>query len=301
MLENVQIKPHQVYLGKDVAQVQTIKTQPGTLLGAKYFLFHDSSGAKRYAWFDTGASVDPAPAGGWTGHVVAVLVGDTATQIATKLAAVLTAVSGFDAASSGDVVTLTATDNGYAQPARDSVGAPATNFAFKVTVLGSVERLISCVQGDLEITGFEQTKVEVKCHDTGATVQKEIISGYTNPVLTMTLQETDKESIKKVLIDSGMVSFTPVGADAVEVFGYGANNVGGSNPKVPVRLHPVALDSSDKSEDWNLWAAELGLDTYLMSGENVSTFPVNLKMYPDSTKPKTIQFFMIGDAAKAGY
>jgi hypothetical protein len=301
MLENVQIKPHQVFLGKDQVQVQTIKTQPGTLLGGKYFLFHDSAGAKRYAWLDTGSSVDPAPAGGWSGHVVAVLVGDTATQIATKIAAVLTAVSGFDATSSGDVITLTATAVGYAQPARDSVGASATNFAFKVSSLGSVERVIGCVQGDLEISGFEQTKVEVKCHDTGATVQKEIISGYTNPVLSMTLQETDKESIKKVLIDSGMTSFTPVGADSVEVYGYGANNVGGSNPKIPVRLHPVALDSSNKSEDWNVWTAELQMDTFVMSGENVSTFPVTLKMYPDNAKPKSIQFFMIGDAAKAGY
>jgi hypothetical protein len=301
MLENVKINPHKVYIGANQAQVQKIKTVAGTLLGGKYFTFMDAAGAKRYAWFDTGSSVDPAPAGGWIGSDVDVLVGDSASQIATKLAAVLTLVSGFDAVASGDVVTLTHTANGYAQPAKDGAGVSATNFAFSVDLLGSVERLVGCISGDLEISGFEQTKVEVRCHDTGATVQKEIVSGYSNPTIAMTLQELDKETLKKVLIDAGMFTFTPVGADAEEVIGYGQNNLGASNPRVLVRLHPVSLDSSNKSEDWNCWQCELGLDTLTLSGENVSTLPVTFKMYPDNAKPKSIQFFMIGDAAKAGY
>ena len=300
MLENVKINPHQVLMGKNTAQVQTVKTAAGTLLGGKYFLLHSPTG-KFYVWFNTGSSVDPAPAGGWTGIEVDVLVGDSATQIATKLAAELLAATDFNATSSGDVVTVTNVANGYAQPARDGEGVGACVFAFKVTTVGALERVVGCIDGDLEISGFEQTKVEVRCHDTGATVQKEIISGYSNPQIALTLQELDKENLKKILVDAGMSSFTPVGADKQEVFGYGQANLGSSNPRVPVRLHPVSLDDANKSEDWNCWQCELGLDTLTLSGENVSTMPVTLKMFPDNSKPKTIQFFMIGDAANAGY
>lgn len=99
----------------------------------------------------------------------------------------------------------------------------------------------------------------------------------------------------------GMPVFTPVGADKDAVFGYGVANIGGSNPKVYIRLHPVELDATDKSSDWNIWTAELGLDTFTFSGENISEIPAKFAIYPDESKPKGIQFFMIGDALKAGY
>lgn len=297
MIENVASRPQYVYIGADVAQVETITCLAGTSLGGKYFVFQTSAGVKHYAWFNTGSSTDPAPAGGWTENEVAILVGDSASQVATKLAAVLTAVSGFDATASGTVVTLTHTAFGYAQPARDI----DTGFAFKVTTLGQTEVSAGCIQGDIEMSGFEQQKIEITCHASGTTVKDERITGYSKPELSMTFQETDKESLKKILVMYGMGSFTPVGSDKEEVFGYGPANVGGSNPKVKIRLHPVDKDASDKSSDWNVWKAELGLDTFNFSGENLSVIPATFSVYPDETKPKTIQFFMIGDATKAGY
>lgn len=296
-VQNIAVRPHEVYIGKDVAQVQTITCVPGTSLGGKYFLFHDSVGAKHYAWFNTGSSVDPAPAGGWTGHSVTITTGDSATAVATALAAVLTAVTGFDATSSGAVVTLTHTAIGFSQPARDV----DTTFAFKVTVLGTSIINAGCIQGDIEITGFEQNKLEILCHATGTTVQDERIIGYSKPEITFTFGDTSKDALKKIMALYGMGAFTPVGADKEEVFGYGPANVGGSNPKVMIRLHPVDKDASDKSSDWNMWTAELALDTFNFSGENLSVIPATFAMFPDTTKPKAIQFFMIGDAAKAGY
>lgn len=302
-IENVKVRPMYVYIGKDTAQIQTIKcvADVSSSLQNKYFLFHDSAGVKRYAWFNVATlGTDPAPAGGWTGHAVAISSNDTASAVATALAAVLTAVSGFDAAASGAVVTLTATAIGYAQPAIDSVAAP-TGFAFKVTTLGQTKLSAGCIQGDIEMSGFAQSKVEITCHHTGTTIQDERISGYEKPVLAFTLQETDKASLQKIMVYYGMPVFTPVGADKEAVFGYGPANVGSSNPKVLINMHPVELDSSDKSEDWNVWTAELSLDTFNFSGESVSVFPATFNIFPDTTKPKGIQFFMIGDAAKAGY
>lgn len=293
-----------VTIGKDTAQVEKITcvADVSSSLQNKYFLFTTSAGVKHYAWFNVGGSgADPAPAGGWTGHEVAIAADASATAVATALQAVLDAVTGFDATVSGYVVTLTHTAVGYAQPAYDAAGASATGFSFKVTTLGQTAQEAGCIQGDIEFGGFEQTKVEVTCHDTGTTVRNEIISGYAKPTVSFTLQETDKESIKKILVMYGMNSFTPVGADKEEVFGYGPQNVGGQNPKVQINLHPVSLQASDRSEDWTIFSAELGLESFNFSGESVSTIPATFNIYPDETKPKSIQFFMIGDAAKAGY
>ncbi|HEY9705631.1 MAG TPA: hypothetical protein V6C58_24545 [Allocoleopsis sp.] len=296
-IQNIKVNPQYVYIGKDTAQVETITCVPGTTLGGKYFVFHDSAGAKRYAWFNTGASVDPAPAGGWTGHEVAILVGDTASQIATKLTAVLTAVSGFDATSSGSVVTLTHTAVGFSQPARDI----DTTFAFKVVTLGQAKMSAGCIQGDIEVSGFEQNKIEILCHASGTTVKDERITGYAKPTISFVLQETDKATLEKIMSLYGMPVFTPIGTDKEKVFGYGPANVGGANPKVQVEFHPVDKDATDKSEDWTFWKGELSLETFTFSGENVSTIPATFNIFPDETKPKGIQFFMIGDAAKAGY
>jgi hypothetical protein len=298
-IANVQVRPMLVYLGKDKAQIQNITCVADVTnsLNNKYFLFKDAAGAKHYAWFNTGAGVDPAPAGGWTGHEVTITTNDTASSVATDLAAILTAVTGFDATASGAVVTLTHTVIGYAEPAYDF----NTGFAFKVATLGWTKQSAGCLQGDIEISGFEQTKVEITCHASGTTVKDERITGYSKPTLSFTLQETDKASLQKIMVMYGMPVFTPVGADKEAVFGYGPANVGGANPKIEVVFHPVDKDSSDKSEDWTFWTAELSLDTFTFSGENVSTIPATFNIYPDETKPKGIQFFMVGDAAKAGY
>jgi len=299
---NIEAKPMQVSIGKDTAQIQTIKcvADVSSSLNNKYFLFHDSSGVKRYAWYSTGAGIDPAPAGGWTGSAIVIAANDSATAVATATAAILTAVSGFDATSSGAVVTLVATAIGYAQPAIDSVAAPTT-FAFKVTTLGQTKLSAGCLSGPIELSGFSQDKLEIKCHHTGSTIVDERITGYQKPVLSMILQETDKATLQRILVYYGMPVFTPVGADKEAVFGYGPQNVGGSNPRVLITMHEVGDDASDKQNDWNFWTCELALDTFNFDGEAVSQFPATFNIYPDETKPKGIQFFMVGDAAKAGY
>ena len=300
MIGNVKVNPMYVYLGKDTAQVETIKTTAGTLLGGKYFLLMTPLGVKKYVWFNTGASVDPAPAGGWTEIEVAILVGDSASQVATKLAVALDLDTAYLATASSNTVTLTHAAVGYSEPAYDSVAAP-TLFAFKVTQLGFNKVSAGCIQGDIEIGGFEQTKIEITCHASGTTIKDERITGYAKPTLSFTLQETDKASLKRLYSYYGMNSMTPVGADADSIFGYGPANVGGSNPKIQIEMHPVSLDASDKGEDYNFWLAELAFDTFTFSGENVSTVPATFSIYPDESKPKNLQFFMIGDAVKAGY
>jgi hypothetical protein len=303
MIQNVQLHPQIVFIGSDIAQVQNINcvADIASSLNNKYFLFHDVGGGKRYAWFNTGAGVDPAPAGGWIGHEVTIAAGASASAVATALQLVLAAVAGFDATVSGFVVTLTNTAVGYAQPAIDSALATKTNFAFKVTTLGQFEKKYDCLKGDIELSGFDQQKLEITCHAEGSTVQDERITGYDKPILNLIFQETDKQSIQDLMVMYGMPVFTPVGLDKEAIYGYGPVNVGGSNPKVRIRMHEAADDLSNKTNDYVFWTAQLGLDTFNFSGENISEIPATFTIFPDKSKPKAIQFYMRGDAVKAGY
>lgn len=300
-IQNVQVRPHNVYIGKSVYQVDTITCIPATLLSAKYFLFTTAAGIKHYAWFNTGASVDPAPAGGWVGHAVTVTVSDAASTVATALAAILNAVTGVTATASGSVVSLVQTTYGYAQPCYDAAGTSATNFAFKLVTLGQVEKFAGLLKGDIEIKGFAQKKLDITAHSTGSTILAERITGYDSLEVSFTFQESDKATLQDILVLYGMPVFTPVGLDKDALIGYGPANVGGQNPQVLLRMHPTSKDNSDKSEDFNIWFCELGLDSFKFSGENISEIPAKFKVFPDTSKPKGIQFLMIGDAAKAGY
>jgi hypothetical protein len=299
---NISIKQMYVYIGKDTAQEVAIKcvADVSSSLSAKYFLFHTPAGLKHYAWIDTGTSVDPAPAGGWVGHQVTIAPNASATAVASALQAVLDVITGFDATVSGDVVTLVSSTTGYCQPARDAdLLANKTGFSFQTTVLGQAKESAGCIQGDIEVTGFEVTKVEVKCHATGATIQQEIPVGVSKPEIAFTLQDTSKEKIEKIFNMMGYGSLTGVGADKQKVFGYGTSIVGADIPKLQVSFHPVALDASNKSEDWNFWKTSIGVDSFTFAAEDVATIPVKFAVYPDDTKHKSINLIMIGDEANA--
>jgi hypothetical protein len=298
----IQIQRKYVYIGSDVAQVSTIKCVADTAgsLGAKYLLFHTPAGLKHYAWFNTGASVDPAPAGGWVGHAVVITSGDTASEVATALSAVLTAVTGFDSTAVGDTVTLTSTVIGWCMPPRDAdLTASKTNFSFAVTVLGQAEESAGCVQGDIEISNFEVSKLEVKCHATGSTIQQEIPIGLGKPEVSFTLQDTDKSKIERIFNMMGFSSSLAVGADKGNGFGFGTGIIGASTPLIKVKFHAVEADASDKSGDWHMWKTNITVDSFTFASEDVATIPVTFSCYPDATKKKEYDVIFIGNEADA--
>jgi hypothetical protein len=221
--------------------------------------------------------------------------------VATKTAAVLTAVTGFDAAASGNVITLDHTVAGFANPARDPDDALLkSGFGFKLSILGQTEVEAGCIDGEIEISGLQANTEDIICHASGTTVKGRIVKGYPPMELSMSLKETDKESLKQAFIKAGHYPFLPVGAGAVDAFGYGPTLVGQQVPTMFVRLHPVELDASDRSEDWNFWKCQALLDTFTFSGEAIATIPLTFTVQPDETKNKEIQFFLVGDGTVSG-
>lgn len=293
-----EIKQQYVMVGKSQAQIAKITCVAGTSLGGKYFVFFAQDGTKHYAWYNTGASTDPAPAG-WTGHEVDVLTTDSASQVASKTQAILDAVTGFDCTVNGAILTLTCSTAGYCQAPHGQTGTEATGFSFEITQIGMVEENIGCIQGDIEVSPFNYSTLEVKCHATGPTVVQELITGIENPTLSFTLQDTSKAKIEKLFAWLGGASTTSVAADATKVFGFGTALIGKAKPFIPVRLHPVVKDANDKSEDWNIWKTNLSLESFTFAAEDVATCSVSFKAYPDDTKHKEHNVIMLGDAASA--
>lgn len=103
------------------AQVTEITTDdPSILSDGQYFLINAANDAPQYyAWFDTSGSASDPNVSGRLGIKIDSSGTTTPTNLATQIATVLDGVSSFSATSSGNVVTVTNTDNGPATPATD--------------------------------------------------------------------------------------------------------------------------------------------------------------------------------------
>ena len=297
---NIRVEPMVATYGENTAQVETITTvaDVSSSLQNKYFFMVTPAGVKHYFWFNVATlGVDPAPAGA-TGHAVAISANDTAAAVATALEAVIEATTGFDSTVSGNVITVTHSTTGYAAPAVDAQSTSGTGFAFAVTTQGDLAEEVGCVQGDIEVA-FEESYVDVTCHDTGATIATQIKNGITNCEVTMGLQETTKANLKKMFVKSGN-SFIPVGSSATEVFGVGQSkdflNIYTFAKKLV--LHPKRLLAGDKTEDITFFKAYPVLSSMVLSGENVRTLPVTFKVYPDTSIVNRVNLFAIGDSTQ---
>lgn len=294
-------QPRRIFVGESKMQVEKITcvADVSSSLQNKAFFFHDKAGAKHYAWFNVGgAGADPAFPG-WTAHPVAISASATAAQVATALAAVLTAITGFDATADGDTVTLSHTVAGDAQPARDALDSDdQTGFSFEVLTRGETEEEVGSTQDDIDVSGLQAQTLEVKEHQSGSTPIARIVTGYDSPQFEITMQETDKAAIKRALAWAGQESLTPEASGGTELLGIGQPALGKSNPRRRVRLHPVAKGVSDYSEDLTFWACEINLQSLLFASEAVSTQTLQFTAYPDTSKLARIQFGVYGDFSK---
>lgn len=298
-VSNIKVEPVNVSFGEDVMQVEKITcvADVASSLNSKYFVFYTTGGTKNYAWFDVNsAGVDPAVSGG-TGYEVNLGVADSATAVATALAAVLTAVAGFDATSDGAVVTLTATTAGYAKPAHE--GAAATGFSFETLVYGDTAIDLGYCDSAVE-KAHEENYVDVTSHQTGSQILSQIHTGNTAG-LTLNLKETSVAQLRKILLAEGN-SLIPdgTGVSSTEVMGYGTaqqfkQTLGRARK---LKLHPTTLAPSNLSRDVTFWKAFPKVSGLSFSGEEILLLPVEFMIYPDYTKDSRINMYVIGDSTQ---
>lgn len=298
-ISNEKVEPMTVTFGEDIMQSENITCVADVAgsLNNKYFSFYTTGGVHHYAWFNiNSAGTDPALSG-CTGHEVTGATAITATAAATALAAVLTAVTGFDATSDGAVVTLVATTAGYAKPAHE--GGAATGFTFEVNYYGDTAVDVGYTDGDIEITQ-ENTNVDLTAHQTGTMVLGHISTGVSLS-MSLTLKETSVSQLRKMWLGEGD-SLIPdgTGVSSTEVFGWGTSRqFKQSQPRArKLVLHPVVLASSNHSRDITIWKAFPKMPTITFSGEELFMQPVEFAIYPDYTKDSRVSMCSFGDSTQ---
>lgn len=297
---NIGVKPCQVWWGENVYMVQatTCVADVADSLDGKYFYLYKAVAGvvtKYHVWFNTsgGSAVDPNP-GGSTAIVVAITTGDTASAVAAAVATAIGGTAGFDGAAVSSVATITHTDYGYAPLSHEGVGS---GFTFAISTEGDAETDVGYTDGDVEIDPTED-KVEVKAQQEGTNLLSEIRTGKTVTV-NITFKETSKTQLRALFVQSGG-AFTPAGANATEVFGWGTNKdfTQTYEQAKKLRLHPKVRGASDRSEDVTFWKAYGDPDVLNFSGENIQMLPMSFVIYPDATKNTRISYWAYGDSSQ---
>ena len=272
-------------------------TVVGTSLGGKYFKFSTPT-YKGYVWYNTGASVDPAPAGYDEIAEVAILVGDSAAQIATKTAAAINAVDStklLHAAATSNCLLVEAKAMGAVVEA-----AAAGDSTFEVILQreGSLLQM-GYTDGNIEI-GTELGLFDVTAHQTGTELLGQLVTGSTVGPITAVLKETVAARLKEFIEVYGEAYTPVVGTSPTEVSGWGAlagskqfSNIANLGRKLV--LHPTKNDASDLSGDIAFWNTFPNLTQLLISGEENRSVTVDFSVFLDESRVNEVSKFVYGD------
>ena len=239
-------------------------------------------------YMDDGVAAAPADGGNTLVAVSYSQDDDAATQAAAAQAA-MDGISNLSASVSGDTVTF---ENDFIGKVDADSGSNAPNFTFS--------QLQTSIGGDLGSTlegievGFETQVGALNSNQTGAYILGEIVQGAA-VTMSMSLAELTLDRWETVI--GGVVgdSFTPSGG--TRLVGLGESklfknlfDLGGK-----LILHPIRLDSSDRSEDLIFWKSAPKPSAVSYDGLNQQGLSVEFTAYLDKSKPSEINIFAQGD------
>ncbi len=306
-VENIKVEAMKVFYGLNTKQKEKITIRAGVvkadLAGAYFHSYAVLAGAivKHVFWFNvTGSDVAPSLADATLHEVDISDPGiDTVQEIAAELQSVIDALTTvYSATVVNNVITVDHEVAGYAPSMHDAKNPLlVTDFGFEILVQGDTEDELGCIEGDIEVS-FEESFIDVTCHAEGTTPVAQLKNGVSSVEVTMNLEETTKEKLKKMFVKSGG-SFIP--DNGSEVFGMGTfkNFENMFKYATKLRLHPVRLLDGDMSEDYTFHKAIPNLTGLTFSGENVFTLPITFKVYPAEGVDSRVNYFSIGDGSQS--
>jgi hypothetical protein len=155
-------------------------------------------------------------------------------------------------------------------------------------------------EGGIEIS-FETSTVEVKSDQTGEQIL-DLIQNGTNITVSTTLLEGDLEKIQAMIADVSGDAFTPEGAEATKVVGYGEskNFQNLSQFAKELVLKPMRLASDDYSENFHFWKAIPQLESLSLSGTSFKSMPITFTIIRDASKNAKVNLFAFGDGTQEG-
>jgi hypothetical protein len=297
LVENIRIEPCDVtWEIEEKWQVTTI-ADVALSLQNQWFKMYKPDLTWKHVWFNVATlGVDPAPPGSSGGIVVAIATNASAATVAAAVQVAVDADAAWIATVASNKVTITNIDVGQTGSMID--GTATTGFTFaQLQDGGSLE--MGYLDGDIEVS-FEEQQLDITAHQTGTTVLTGLRQGLINEV-TMTMKEADLEKYKELLLGTAGSTYTPGGG--TEVMGWGTASLG-QNVFIKARrlvLHPVALDTSDKTRDICFWKAYALPESLVISGENPKTLGLKFKVYRDDVKPAGINQFILGDWSQSAF
>jgi hypothetical protein len=294
-VSNVVVEPVDAVIGNQ--HLVCFDTVAGTGLGADHFLV-SSKTVDYYVWFNTGASIDPAPAGktSLVAAGVSVLVGDTAAQIAVKTAAAINAVA------TPPMHAKAVTNQGKLLVEVKGLGAPLSAFAagtsgFTVTILKAGSELpLGYLDGNVEF-GLAETLFDIVSHQTGSEVIGKIRTGSELGPITLTLKETVAAKLKELLEIPG-TAYTPGAGTEVSGLGALAGSKQFSNAFTDTRmlvLHPTKNLATNLANDFCFWASYPNISNLVISGEEDRKVELEVSIFLDENRVNEVSKLVYGD------
>ena len=296
-VSNIVIEPVDLSWGSQHRVCFTTVADVAGSLGGKHIKF-STPGYKGYIWFNTGASVDPAPAGYDEVCEVALVSGDSASVVATKIAAAVNAVDStkdLHAKSDGANLILEAKEMGEVL---EAAAVATSGFTVLVQREGSLLHM-GYTDGNVEI-GTELGLFDVVAHQTGSELLGQLVTGSTVGPISVVLKETVAARLKQFIEVYGEAYTPVVGTGPTEVSGWGAldgtkqfSNIANTGRKLV--MHPTKNDASDLTGDICFWNSFPNLTQVMISGEENRSLTVDFSVFLDESRVNQVSKFVYGD------
>lgn len=293
-VNNIVIEPVDLRFGNQ--HLVCFDTVAGTSLGADYVAV-SSKTVDYYVWFNTGADTDPAPSGKTELVEVSILSGDSAVQVATKMATAINTVS----ATTGIHAKAKANEGKVLVEVKD-MGAPlsaagAGTSTMVATIINQGSELpLGYIDGNVELA-VAGTFFDVTAHQTGSELISKLLTGTELGPLTVTLKETVAAKLKEFLeVLGGEV--TPAGGTAVTAIGALAGTKQFTNvfaySKMLV-MHPTKNDADDYSGDFAFWVSYPNINNLMISGEEDRKLEIEFSFFLDEKRVNEASKMVYGD------
>lgn len=245
---------------------------------------------KYYAYYDSGAAVDPSFAG-YTGVLVDVSSATTIAEVAAaSKTAIETAVTDVLVTISTDTLSFVIENMDLGTVLEESVDVDTT-FDIVKEVVGSGGNLGATEAIDLS---FEVSTFDVMANQSGETLLDKFITGISCELST-SLLETSAENWANI-VGSGVGSnYTP--AAGTELTGMGTSSINRSFFDISgeLSLHPVRLPASDRSRDVTIPKCVAQPASINFDGTDKSAFEVTFTALLDTSLNAGINLFHFGD------
>ena len=247
-----------------------------------------------YVWFNTGAGVDPAPAGKVFGIEVSISTDATAAEVRDALVVALEAADYVFAKADGAEDALV--ENWYPGAVTAETDGGSTGFTFAVERAGVGGGLGATSEG-IELALTTET-FDITGNQFGNIIVDQVLLGNAAE-MTMSLLEMTQERWESLVGTVAGDKLSP--ASGEDIVGFGESKLYRNLNDLSGRLilHPQRLAETDRSADWVMWLSAPIPESVNFDGQNPQVLGVTFRPYLDSSIDQGVNLVARGDWSKS--